>query len=309
MCFTNTLSKKLFFIVNPHSGTMKAGSQLLKIIETLTDDGYRVTVHPTRCRGDATEIIKNLETDYDTVVCCGGDGTLNEVITGMMQSGKRFKLGYIPAGTQNEWSSGLKIPRNLTKAAKVVTEGRVVSLDIGSFNDKYFSYTASFGAFTEASYSTPQQFKNVLGQAAYILEGIRLIGSIKPLHLKVEHDGGVTEGDFLFGAVSNSLSVGGVIKLKDSIVNLSDGMFEVLLIRNPKNAIEFQSLVGSVIAQKVDNPNMVFLHTSSLKIASEDEFNWTLDGEMAAGSETVTIKNLHNAMDFYVPNEEIKVLS
>lgn len=300
--------KKLFFVVNPHSGTMKAGSKLLKMIEILSNGGYSVTVYPTKCRGDGTDVVKYIPDDTDVIVVCGGDGTLNEVITGMMNTGKMFKIGYIPAGTQNEWSSGLKIPRKLVDASKVITEGQLVNLDIGSFNDKYFTYTASFGALTEASYNTPQEVKNVLGQAAYVFEGIKLLGSIKPVHISIEYDDGQIEGDYIFGAITNSLSVGGVIKLKDSIVNLSDGLFEVVLIKDIKNVIDLQAVVSNIIAQKFEDPRIELLHTSHLVIKSCDDIFWTLDGEMANGGKVAEISNLHNAVQFYVPNENISII-
>lgn len=305
----STENKKLFFVVNPQSGTMKAGSQLLNIIKELSNGGYSVTVYPTKARGDATEKVSNLSDCYDTVVACGGDGTLNEVITGVFKGNKKFKIGYIPAGTQNEWSSDLRIPRNLVKASKVISNGKLASLDIGSFNDNYFVYTASFGALTEASYSAPQQIKNVIGQAAYVLEGLRCLGNIKPIRIKAEHDNGMCEGDYLFGAVSNSLSVGGVVKLKENIVNLSDGKFEVVLIKNPKNALEFQSLISSIISQNYNDPMIDFFHTSSLKITSDIDIDWTLDGEKALGGQCVEIRNLHRVMDFYVPDKELSILA
>ncbi len=301
-------NKKLFFVVNPQSGTMKAGSQLLNIIKELSNGGFSVTVYPTKERGDATQQVANLDESYDTVVACGGDGTLNEVITGMFMGNKKFNIGYIPAGTQNEWSSGLKIPRNLVAASKIIPNGRIASLDVGAFNDSFFAYTASFGALTEASYSAPQQIKNVIGQAAYIFEGLRCLGNIKPIYIKAEHDNGFCEGDYLFGAVSNSLSVGGVIKLKENLVNLSDGKFEVALIKKPKTALEFQSLVGSIISQNFNDPMIDFFHTSKLKITSEVDIDWTLDGEKASGGKYTEIKNLHRVIDFYVPNEQLSII-
>ncbi|MBP3692692.1 MAG: YegS/Rv2252/BmrU family lipid kinase [Clostridia bacterium] len=302
-------SKKLFFVVNPQSGTLKAGSHLLNMVKELSDAGYSITVYPTKARGDATEQVANLCDCYDTVVACGGDGTLNEVITGMFKGNKKFKIGYIPAGTQNEWSTGLRIPRNLVDAAKVISAGKTAALDIGSFNDSYFEYTASFGALTEASYSAPQQVKNVLGQAAYIFEGLRCLGNIKPINIRAEHDNGFCEGEYLFGAVSNSLSVGGVIKLKENIVNLSDGKFEVALIKKPKTAIEFQSLVSSIITQNFNDPLIDFIHTSYLKVTSEVDIDWTLDGEKVEGGKCAEIKNLHRIIDFYVPDDELSILA
>ncbi|MBR4973108.1 MAG: YegS/Rv2252/BmrU family lipid kinase, partial [Clostridia bacterium] len=205
--------KKLLLIVNPHSGTGKMRPQLLKVVEILSAADYSVTVYPTKARGDATLKVESLSNgDFDLIVVCGGDGTLNEVITGLMHSKISCPLGYIPSGTLNEWSQGLGISKNIAKAAKDIVSGNIIPLDIGKFDDKYFSYTASFGAFTSASYSAPQEIKNVFGQAAYFFEGVRSIGTIKPIKMKFVADDREVEGDFLFGAISNSMSVGGIVK-------------------------------------------------------------------------------------------------
>ena len=232
---------KTLLIVNPCSGKAKMKTELLNVVNILSADGSLVTVYPTKARGDATEFAAGVkENEYEKIVVCGGDGTLNEVITGIMRSGIACTLGYIPSGTLNEWSSGLQISRSIKRAAEDITTGKKIRLDIGKFGDKYFSYTASFGAFTDASYSAPQDVKNVLGQAAYFFEGIKSLGNIKPIHLKFKTDTYETEGDFLFGAVSNSMSVGGIVKFDQSAVKLNDGEFEVLLIRNPDNILKLQ---------------------------------------------------------------------
>ena len=202
-------NKKLLIITNPRSGKAKIKNDLLKIIQIFSDADFEVTVYPTKRQGDATVKTQSLKDgEYDRIVVCGGDGTLNEVITGVMRKGLNCTLGYIPSGTLNEWSSGLKISRNAAVAASDIITGRETDLDIGKFDDKYFSYTASFGAFTEASYSAPQEVKNVLGQAAYFFEGMKSLSNIKPIHLKFKCDDREIEDDFLFGAVSNSMSVG-----------------------------------------------------------------------------------------------------
>ena len=201
--------KRLLLIANPFSGKAKMVTNLMSVTQILSDNGFEVTVYPTKKPGDATVRAAGIsEGEFDRIVVCGGDGTLNEVITGLMRSGVKCKIGYVPAGTLNEWSLGLKIPRSIPAAAKVAAGDHEIRLDVGRFADRYFSYTASFGAFTEVSYSAPQEAKNVLGQAAYFFEGIKSLGNIKPVHLKFESDEKTVEDDFLFGAVSNSLSVG-----------------------------------------------------------------------------------------------------
>lgn len=296
------MNKKLLLIVNPCSGRAKMRTELLKVVEILSADDYAVTVYPTKARGDATEYVSALKkNEYEKIVVCGGDGTLNEVITGLMQSGLHFTLGYIPSGTLNEWSSGLGIARSIPKAAADITTGRKIRLDIGKFGDKYFSYTASFGAFTDASYSAPQDVKNVLGQAAYFFEGIKSLGNIKPVHLRLKTDEYETEGDFLFGAISNSMSVGGIVKFDESVVKLNDGRFEILLIRNPDNILKLQPIIDGIIKRDFDKEGIEFFTADSITVTGGEGLSWTLDGEYAEGTDEILISNLHNAIELVVP--------
>lgn len=297
------MSKKLLLIVNPCSGRAKMRGELLRVTEILSLGGYDVTVYPTKAKGDATKRVEAVkDKEYEKIVVCGGDGTLNEVITGMMSASIDCTLGYIPAGTLNEWSTGLQISKNIPTAAKDVINGRPIKLDIGKFGYKNFSYTASFGAFTEASYSAPQDVKNVLGQAAYFFEGIKSLANIKPIPLKFAFDGKEIEGDFLFGAVSNSMSVGGIVKFKDAMVKLNDGLFEVLLIRNPANISEFQSIVDGIVRQDLSRKGIEFFHTSSITVTGGKNVSWTLDGEYSEGDSEIEIKNIKQAIKFIVPS-------
>lgn len=295
-------NKKLLLIVNPCSGRAKMYTELLKVVEVFSSNNYLVTVYPTKFKGDATEFVKKISADdFDTIVVCGGDGTLNEVIEGIMESNKNIPLGYIPSGTLNEWSSGLNISRNIETAAKDIINGKKMKLDIGRFNEKYFSYTASFGAFTGASYSTPQEMKNVLGQSAYFLEGIKGLAAIKPIHMKLTNDDGVVEGDFLFGAISNSLSVGSIIKYDKTPVGLNDGIFEVILIHNPDNIVKLQPLVDGILKHEFNREGMEFFRTNKLTIETTEEVAWTLDGEYAKGNGLISLENIHGAITFIIP--------
>ena len=297
------MDKKMLLIVNPCSGRARMRNELLGVVEIFSRAGYLVTVYPTKARGDATSRVTSLgPCEYDEIVVCGGDGTLNEVITGLMRSGNQYTLGYIPSGTLNEWSSGLKISRNIKKAAEDIVSGRKIKLDIGKFSDKYFSYTASFGAFTDASYSAPQDVKNVLGQAAYFFEGIKSLGNIKPVHLKFSADGREIEGDFLFGAVSNSMSVGGIVKFDESAVKLNDGKFEILLIRNPDNILKLQPIIDGILKRDFNREGIEFFTAESVTVTGGDGLSWTLDGEYARGDEKTVITNLHNAIELVVPD-------
>ncbi len=295
-------NKKLLLIVNPCSGRAKMYTELLKVVEVFSYADYLVSVYPTKARGDATQYVENLNhDDFDLIVVCGGDGTLNEVIEGIMKSKNEIPLGYIPSGTLNEWSSGLNISRNIETAAKDILNGKKIRLDIGRFNDKYFSYTASFGAFTGASYSTPQEVKNVLGQSAYFFEGIKSLSAIKPIHMKITTEDRVVEGDYLFGAISNSLSVGGIVKYDKTPVGLNDGIFEIILIKNPDNIVKLQPLVDGILKHEFDREGIEFFRSEKFVIETNEEVAWTLDGEYAKSNGTLTVENIHGAITFIVP--------
>ena len=235
---------------------------------------------------------------YDRVVCCGGDGTLNEVVTGLMGLEAPPLVGYIPAGTTNDFSRNLDLPKGMDKAAEAAVAGVARSCDIGVFNDRFFVYVAAFGAFTDVSYDTPQPFKNTFGHLAYLLEGATKLGSLlKGYHLTIEHDGGAVEGDFIYGMVSNTISVGGFQLFPPERVALDDGLFEVVLVRLPRNPAEFQSALRSLTRQNtVESDMIVALHTSRLRVVTQEELTWTLDGEYGGAPETVEIQNRQKAL-------------
>ena len=293
--------ENLFLVVNPKSGTGKIKTELFKVCEIFTRAGYRVTVHVTTKRGDATETVRQLSGDYGTIVVCGGDGTLNEVITGIMDNPNTYKIGYIPSGTLNEWSQGLKISRSIGKAARDIVSGRIVELDIGKFGNKYFTYTASFGAFTDASYSAPQNVKNVLGQVAYVLEGFKSLGKIKPVHLRFETEKEVYEGDYLFGAISNSMSVGGIIKFDKAQVALNDGEFEGILIENPDNIADLNDIIDAIVTHRFNRKCIKQFKAREIKVTSRASLDWTLDGEHAKSEKTAEITNINKAIKFIIP--------
>lgn len=297
-------NKKLLLIVNPCSGKAKMRTALFGVVEIFAKADFDVTVYPTKEREDATKKVASLKSeDFDLIVACGGDGTLNEVITGLMESGADIPIGYIPAGTLNEWSTGLGISKVIRQAAKDIVKGKEIALDIGQFGEKYFTYTASFGAFTSASYSANQDIKNVLGQAAYFFEGIKSLGTIKPIHLKFKADDREIEGDFLFGAISNSMSVGGIVKFDQAAVQLNDGLFEVLLIKNPSNVLGFQSIIDGIVKHELNRENLEFFRTKKISVISDGDLDWTLDGEHGISNDKIKIKNIHNAVRFIVPDK------
>lgn len=272
---------KLLFVYNPHAGKAQIKNYLLEIIDIFTKNEYLVTAYPTQSSLDAYEKIKTIGAEYDLIVVSGGDGTLNEGVRGMMELPKNVShiFGYIPAGTVNDFASSLGIPKFMPDAARNIINGSIFSSDIGKFQEKYFSYIAAFGAFTDVPYETSQEQKNMLGQLAYLLEGIKKISSLTKYHLTVEYDGKTTEGEFIFGMISNSNSVAG-IKCSDNLrVSLNDGLFEVLFIKFPNSLLELQSMIGDLLWQNFQSPYFVTLRAKKIRITSEEKIAWTLDGE------------------------------
>ena len=288
--------KKLLFVMNPYAGMRRANRYTADIIALFNRAGYEVTAHMTSGQGDATHVVASYAEMMDLIVCAGGDGTFNETVNGLLESGADTPIGYIPCGSTNDFASSLKLPTNIMKAAQLIVDGKPRSFDIGKFGPRYFSYVASFGAFTKASYTTPQNIKNALGHAAYLLEGIQELSQLKPAHVRFQLDDRVIEDDFLFGAISNSTSVGGILTLDPKQVDMSDGMFELLLIRAPKDLIELHECVWALQRQQYNCAMMTFISTQKLTVMADPDMPWTLDGERQAGREKTEVVNLHHAI-------------
>ena len=297
-----TGKKKMLFIYNPRAGKAKIRSNLLDIIDIFTKAGYEVTAYPTQMKGDGIQAVKERRFGfYDIIVCSGGDGTLDEVVSGMMQCDRRIPIGYVPAGSTNDFANSLHIPRDMIRAAEAIIEGKTFNCDIGGFNDDFFVYIAAFGLFTDVSYETPQDIKNVLGHMAYILEGMRRLPGVRSCLMKVESDELTVEAEFLFGMITNSTSVGGFKRITGKYVQLDDGEFEVVLIKKPASPMELNLVMAALINRNVNTDCMYCFKTSFLKITSGEEVAWTLDGEFGGRHKEVEIRNLKQALAIRVP--------
>ena len=294
---------KLLFVYNPHSGVGRIRSQLSDIFDIMVRAGYEVSVHPTQAVGDATEVTAARAADYDLIVCCGGDGTLDETVTGLMQSGCEVPLGYIPAGSTNDFAASLKLPKNMKKAAEVAVDGTDFKCDVGCFGEKNFIYIAAFGLFTEVSYQTKQELKNVLGHVAYLLEGAKCIGNHPSYRMRVEYNGGAIEDEFIYGMVTNSLSVGGFKGMTGSDVALDDGLFEVMLIKTPRNAVELNEIIAALTKLRPESDLIYTFKTDELRISPYQLIPWTLDGEYGGEQTQIYLKNMHRALTIRVPGE------
>ena len=292
--------KKLLLIINPVAGRNQAQADLFKMVRVFAEHDCEVTVYPTRGPQDCTRKVLADAGRFDLVVCCGGDGTLNEMVSGMMQREEPVPMGYIPLGSTNDFAASLHLPSHVEEAALRCVEGTAFHMDVGSLNDRYFNYIAAFGAFTEASYATPQQIKNALGHLAYILEGIKSLGRLQPIHVRITADGESFEEDYLFGAVTNTVSLGGVLRLDPSRVLLDDGMYELLLVKNPQNPTEAQAMLSALMLQNYDGPLVRMLRASDILFESNHEISWTIDGEFGGSFSTTHILNNKNAVTLMV---------
>lgn len=292
------MEQRVLLMVNPMAGRQKIRNELLYVVDTLTKAGYETIIYTTQGKDATRDLLAEKDSQFDRVICCGGDGTFNEILSATMHWDKRPILGYIPAGTTNDFAAGLKLPSDIREAAVNIVRGTPHTVDAGLFNTSYFSYVASFGAFTETSYSTPQNFKNALGHLAYILEGIKEIPAFTSYTICVEADGQIYKDSYIFGAVSNARSVGGILKISDSLVDLNDGVFEVMMIKMPKTLMDLSAIVTSLTSLnplKYDPSMFLFLQTKELKITFEQEMVWSLDGERVSGGKEARIACIKDA--------------
>lgn len=295
--------KRLLFIYNPMAGKGMIRNSLSYILEEFSGNGYEVVVHPTVGAKDATRVVQECGDSFDMIVCSGGDGTLDEVVTGMQTGRLNVPLGYIPAGSTNDYASSLGIPMEMQRAARAVMNGSIFSCDIGRMNDSYFVYVAAFGAFVNVSYDTPQDMKNMLGHMAYIVRGMQSLASIKSYHMHYESKESSGTGDFVLGMITNSNSVGGFKGITGRDVTLNDGVFEVTLIRMPQiPAVELPALLPALMSG-TENKNLVTFKTSRLEMWFDEDIAWTRDGEYGGDHRHLVIENLSEALPIIIPDE------
>lgn len=295
--------RKLLFVFNPKSGMGLIKNHLLEIVDVMVKAGYEPTVYPTQARGDAIRKVREDGVHYDRIVCSGGDGTLDEVVTGMREADLQMPLGYIPAGSTNDFARTLGIPSDMVKAAEIAVGEHVFPCDVGQFNDDTFVYIAGFGVFTEISYDTPQELKNILGHAAYILSAAKSLASIPSYLMQIEANGEVIQDRFVYGMITNSVSVAGFKGLTGKDVELDDGEFEVTLIKSPNNPIELNDIIA-YLTGLVSETKMVYTFKSShIKLRSRSSVSWTMDGENGGEHWSVEIKNHHKKLNILTKEE------
>ena len=290
----------MLFVFNPKAGKGKIKTHLLDIVDIFSSHDYEIIIRSTQAPRDAYEKAKEYANSVDMIVCSGGDGTLDEVVTGIMEAESSVPIGYIPAGSTNDFANSLFMPKNMTKVAEMIMEEELYHCDIGRFNQKTFAYVAAFGLFTDVSYETDQDLKNVLGHVAYVLEGVKRLFDIKSYHMKVTSDEVQAEDDFIVGMITNSRSVGGFKNLTGKNVDMNDGLFEVTLIAHPKNPLQLKEIITALVMAE-DNTDLIYsFKTKKLTIESDEEVPWTLDGEFGGDHSYVDIENRHKALNLYL---------
>ena len=297
--------RKLLFVVNPHAGKEAIRSQMVRVLDTFVKSGWVPTVYISQRAGELPELVRKWAPEFDLVVCSGGDGTLNETLNGIMPLERRPLLGYIPAGTTNDFATSLGISKTVAKAALTAVAGVPVSLDVGRFGKKYFAYVAAFGAFTDVTYSTPQQYKNTLGKLAYLIEGAQRLSSLKTYTIRLEYDDGCTEGEFLLGLVSNSSYVAGVPMSRWMDTSMSDGLLEVTLVRRPAHMTELTRVASNLLKGELDPAYIFNVKTRRLRVMSAEPIPWTLDGEYGGSPGDVDIETLPRALTVHLPVESL----
>jgi YegS/Rv2252/BmrU family lipid kinase len=292
------LKKKLLFIFNPRAGKGKIKNKLCDILELFVENRYEVVTYTTLRKKDATRIVIDClgKDTYDLVVCSGGDGTLNEVINGMMSCTNKVPIGYIPSGTTNDFAYSLNLPKNIQKAAAVTMKGEDFLCDIGSMNGEYFTYTAAFGLFTDASYETPQTTKNMLGRLAYILEGIIRLPNWKSYTMEILYEDKVIKESFIFGVIANSNSIGGFRGLTGKDVLLDDGLFEAIFIKTPQSVMDLQSIINDLLKGNLRGEDVYSIRTNCLSINAMESIPWSIDGEYGGEFQAMQIVNHKQAI-------------
>ena len=291
------MQKKLLFVYNPRAGKNAIRSKLTDIVELFTAGGYDIFIHPTLGPGDATATVKQWGEAADLIVCSGGDGTMDEVVSAVMETDPSKKIGYIPSGSTNDFANSLGLSKNLVKAAKDILEGNVYQCDIGAFNKKYFVYVAAFGAFTQIAYETDQNLKNTIGHFAYLTQAGQQVFNLPSYHLHVKADDQLIEGNYTYGMITNSRFVGGIPNITGASVDMNDGLFEVTLVHTPTNPLELTEIFTTLLSKDIlQSPLVEKYKASRIVIDAEDSIDWTLDGEFGGSCIRAEIRNLSKAI-------------
>lgn len=297
------MKKEILLIVNPCAGKGKISKYISKICDNLEKQGYELEVVYTSENNNGEKIIENYIRYIDAVVVCGGDGTLNEVINGIVKCNKKIDVSFIPFGTTNDFARTVKVPRNTYGLSKNLSKYKKINVDIGSFGRKYFYYVAAFGVCTNVSYTTDQKEKNRYGRLAYYKNGIKELRKIKAYKTTIVTDNEIIKDEFIFGAVTNSMSIGSFKWFRKEDFSLNDGLFELLLIKKPKNVFSLIRIIISICRKKYDPRSVYYMKTKHLQVEFEEDVPWTLDGEFGGSVKNIVIENHKSKIGMLVPKK------
>ena len=306
--------RKILFIYNPVAGRGQIRWALDDVLRIFTGAGLLPVCYPTSARGDAVRLIREIRDEaalagtpfpYEMVICSGGDGTLDEVMNGLLgelsedRTAQSVPVGYIPAGSTNDFAVSLGLSVHPLEAARALVRGRPQGVDIGCMNgSRYFVYVAAFGAFTEVSYDTPQEQKNLFGHAAYLFNGIRELGNLRVRHTVVRSKECETEDDYVLGMITNARSVGGFQGITGTGVDLSDGLFEVTLIRMPQTPADVTEIIAALNSGDLSKSACItHFQTQRATFSFDENVSWTLDGEFGGAGKEVVLENKMHGMN------------
>lgn len=296
------MGKNILIIVNPNAGKGNVQKKIHKIASNFSKQNYLVDIIYTKKDYSASDIINDYKGNLDIVICCGGDGTLNDLINAIMKMEVKPKISFIPLGTMNDFANTVGLFRFKFWLPNNMRNAKHIKIDIGSFNGKYFNYVAAFGAFTMVPYVTKQKLKKVFGKFAYFIVAIRYLAKIKSYNLKIEVDGKVTEGEFIYGSISNSKSIGGFKWFRKREIDIGDGKYEVILIKKPKHKIGIVNVAINILFKRYNNEkHFIYMQGSNIKIIPKTHLKWTLDGEYGGRIKEVEIKNNKQEIELIIP--------
>lgn len=299
------MRKKMLFIYNPLSGKGLIKNNLSDIISIFSDAGYEVICHPTNAKGDGKRTVEEFADKVDVVVASGGDGTLDEIVTGLMNSNPALPVGYIPSGSTNDFATSLGISRDMVKAAEDITIGDIYQCDVGAFNSTYFVYVAAFGMFTHVSYETDQTMKNTFGRLAYLMEAGKEVFNVPSYHIRLNVDGQVSEGNYIYGMITNARSVGGIRGITGNAVDMNDGLFEVTMVRTPLNPLDLSEIISTLLSGDGHSSLVETYKAKKIVLEPMDEIDWTLDGEFGDKHKMVVIENKHKVLNLFLNRRRV----
>lgn len=295
------MNKQVLLIINPNAGKGNVQRRIPYIKRDLENTGYDVDIVYTKKKVPAKEIIREYHKKADIIICCGGDGTVNDLVSSVMELEDKPEITFIPLGTVNDFARTIGLSRKRFYMPSILKKYTRRKIDIGKFNKKYFNYVAAFGAFTKVSYVTSQKLKKYFGKWAYFIVAIKYFFKIKTYKINIDIDGKKIEKECIYGSISNSKSIGGFQWFRKRDIALDDGKFEIILINKPKHKIQYISMVFDILLKRYQSKNFFYSQGSKIEITTEKNLSWTIDGEFGGMAKEIKVENCKQAVTFIIP--------